>query len=126
MVRKDNLIQIAKRLCSNNLRSDLFAIPLLYTSSLFLLIDRKVIYLGEIYASDNEKNGTAVSVVCDEQSRLLLIRLAFQHVDVVVKTNKVHGFEGSINVVDEDTLAKGYWTLNLIISKIGEIVEVGE
>ena len=124
MVRKDILVKTVKGSFSGSIKSDLFTIPLAYPSSMYVIIDREVIYVGEIYASEKQNDGVYLSVVCDEQGRLVLIRYAFHQLPFLVKHQDVYCVEAFANVKDYEALSKETWDLGMTLSKVGKVVKI--
>lgn len=124
MIRKEHLIKIARRSVSNKIQTDLFGIPLEYTSSIHLMIDRDILYLGEIYASETVRDEVALSLVCDETSRILLLRQAFHHLPFLVKNKDVYCVEAFANIKNYEAISKHIWELELTLTQTGKVVKI--
>jgi len=108
----------------NKIESSLFTIPLLYSSSLYILIDGAVIYLGEIILSCREDGKQIVGLVGDDQAYRLLDRYEYCNVNAVVKSKDVYALEASIKIKNFESITKDRWELTLVLTQLGQVVKV--
>jgi hypothetical protein len=125
-VRSKKLRDVVKRLLKVKIKSDLFTIPLLNPSSLYVMIDREAVYLGEIYSSEEINSEVYLSLVCDDPSYTILVRNAFHSLPFLVKNeNGVYCAEASVSIKDYQPVdTGGIWDLGILFSLVGKVVKI--